>query len=100
MRASSSIDYDVLRYRFFSRIKTFRLAEIGVVPGFQKRGIEFLLLAEMMGYVRKRKYIYGEGGFILENNAQSNMMAQRYIERISGKTVRPFREYGLFIKNI
>ncbi|MDD3875133.1 MAG: GNAT family N-acetyltransferase [Bacteroidales bacterium] len=100
MKADSYLHFDVLRYRIFNPIKTFRLAEIGVVPEFQRKGIDFLLLNEMMKYVRKRNYTFGEGGFILENNSESNLMAQRYIERLTRQQTLPFREYGLFIKEI
>jgi len=100
MKASWRFDIDVLKYRLLNPVKTFRLAEIGVIPKYQKKGIEFLLLSEMMTYVKKRKYVTGEGGFILESNASSNVMAQRYIERISGKEVLPFRSYALFINDL
>lgn len=98
LRASCYCGTDVIKYKLINPINTFRLAEIAVIPEFQKRGVELLLMFEMMRKVRKRGFSQGEGGFIFEENKSSLNLAQRYIERITEQKVEPYREYAVYEK--
>ena len=91
---------DVLRYRLQNHIKTIRLAEIGILPEFQKKGVDALLFSDFIKRARRRNYRHGEGGFIFEQNTVSHAMARRYLERISGTKHGPYRTFGVFMKEL
>jgi len=91
---------DAFGYRLSHHIKTIRLAEIGIIPEFQKKGVEALLFREFLNLARRRNYRYGEGGFIFEQNTSSNNMVRRYLKRISAARVEPYRVFGVFLKEL
>lgn len=96
LKANSNYSQDVIRFKLFNPINTFRFTEIGIAPEFRKKGIEMALMNQMMQDVIAAGYKYGTGGFIFEENTDSINMAIKYIERISGKKAEPDSEYAVF----
>jgi GNAT superfamily N-acetyltransferase len=96
LKANSNYSLDVLRFRHFNPIDTFRFTEIGVDSRFRKKGIEMALINQMLEDVIAAGYKFGIGGFIFEENKESINMAIKYIERVSGEKVTPDSEYAVF----
>jgi len=100
LKASTPFSKDVLRFKYFNPIKNIRLAEIAVIPEFQNKLVDLLLLKTMFKEAYKRGYKECEGGFISETNKNSLNLAFRYIERITQTKVTPYRTYGVFEKKL
>lgn len=100
LRANSKLGYDVLKFKLFNQIKTFRFTEIGVDPKYRKKGIEMALINRMIDDVLAAGYKYGIGGFIFEENKDSINLALKYIERISGEKVSPYSEFAVYETNL
>lgn len=96
LKASSKYARDVIRYKLFNPIDTFRFTEIAVDPEFRKKGVEMTLINQMVADVTKAGYKWGEGGFIFEENLDSVNMAVRYIERIIEEEVKTHSEYAVY----
>ena len=68
----------VLRYRLLGRRPTrFKIAELGVLPAFQRSGAILALINHCFGLVRGR-YRHGESGWILEDNVLSKALNTRW----------------------
>lgn len=64
------------RIKFFSsRIKRVKVAEIGVIPEYHKKGISILLL-KYAAILADGRYDYGESSWILDENRQSKKMTE------------------------
>lgn len=76
------------------KIRTGRLAVLGVVPGFRKRGVaESLIQQTMRTGIDKFNYEGAELSWTLEDNTLVNRM----IERVGGKR---YKTYRIFSKNL
>jgi GNAT superfamily N-acetyltransferase len=76
------------------KIRTCRLAVLGVVPGYRKRGVaESLILETMKAGTQKFDYQGAELSWTLEDNTLVNRM----IERVGGKQ---YKTYRIFTKNL
>ncbi len=68
----------VLRYRLWGqRPARFKIAELGIRPGFRRSGAILALIADCFARVRGR-YRWGESGWILEENALSRALNTRW----------------------
>jgi GNAT superfamily N-acetyltransferase len=76
------------------KIRTCRLAVLGVVPGYRKRGVaESLILRTMQAGIHKFAYEGAELSWTLEDNTLVNRM----IERVGGKR---YKTYRIFTKEL
>lgn len=100
LKANSLLSIDVLRNKYTNAIKTFRLVEIAVLPNYRKKGVEMLLINKMLEQAVAKKYKYGVGGFIFEENFDSINMAIKYIERVTGEKVKEDNNYAVFEKEL
>lgn len=76
------------------KIRTCRLAVLGVVPGYRKRGVaESLILKTMQTGIHKFDYEGAELSWTLEDNTLVNRM----IERVGG---RQYKTYRIFTKEL
>lgn len=71
------------------RLEGVRLMALGVVPEARRRGVDALLLREMLAAVRRRGHRWVEAGWILEENA----VTRRAAERWGGRVVKRYRLY-------
>ena len=98
LKVNTLLSRDVLRFKYFNPIKKIRFAEIAVVPEFQHKLVDLLMLKRMFAEAYKSGYRLCEGGFISETNQQSINLTTRYVERITGAKVEPYRTYAVFEK--
>jgi GNAT superfamily N-acetyltransferase len=76
------------------KIRTCRLAVLGVVPGYRKRGVaESLVLRTMQAGIDQFNYEGAELSWTLEDNTLVNRM----IERVGGKR---YKTYRIFTKQL
>lgn len=76
------------------KVRTGRLAVLGVVPGYRKRGVaESLILRTMQAGIGKFNYHGAELSWTLEDNTLVN----RLIERVGG---RRYKTYRIFTKEL
>ncbi len=87
---------DVLRYRFFNPLKTFRLTEVAVLPEYRKSPAVILMIQKLIPILKQEGYTTCEGGFIFEENHNSVVMTKRLLERAIGTSLAPYRKYGIF----
>jgi len=74
---------------------SYRFSEIAVLPEF--RGLATLaLILEMLIPVQKLDCKYGEGGFIFLENKPSVIMTKRYLKRIFGRKIDPYRYMAVY----
>ncbi len=86
----------VLRYHFANPINTFRFTEIAVLPQFKNSHAVQAMILFAIPYIQNLGIKYGEGGFIFEENINSIVMTRRFLERVTGEKVEPYRRYALF----
>jgi GNAT superfamily N-acetyltransferase len=82
--------------RFFyqrRRITTLRVAMLGVKKRYRRLGIDLLLLAEAWKQAPKRDVVYGELGWVLEDN---RLMVQA-LEEVGA---RPYKRYRVYQKDL
>ena len=86
----------VLRYHLANPIDTFRFTEIAVLPGYQVSHAVQALILYATPFIQKTGVTTGEGGFIFEENISSIVMTRRFLERVTGTKMEPYRRYALF----
>lgn len=72
------------------KIKTGRLAIMGIKAGFRKRGLDSVLFLDTFNASRKKGWRGGEISWTLEDNTLVN----RAIEAFGGKKYKTYRVYG------
>jgi len=87
---------DLLKFKFFNKIDSFRFTEIGIIPEYQNTTIAFDLVFKSLDFILKNNYKYCEGGFIFESNRRSILLAERNIQRLYGNKPEPYRQYALY----
>lgn len=74
---------------------SYRYAEIAVLP--EHRGLVTLaLFLEMLVQVEALGCVWGEGGFIFEQNRASIIMTKRYYQRVYGIIPEPWRYLAVY----
>ncbi len=96
LKSETCISFDVIRYKYFNPITTFRFTEIAVDPKYRKMGAEMALINQMIQDVGSAGYKNGVGGFIFEENLDSINMAIKYIERITGENFTADSKYAIY----
>jgi len=82
-------------YQKTNRFNAYRFSEIAVLPKF--RGLATLaLILDMLIPVQKLDCKFGEGGFIFEENIKSVIMTKRYLKRIFGRNMEPYRRMAVY----
>ncbi|MFO7660685.1 MAG: hypothetical protein R6V77_07215 [Candidatus Cloacimonadaceae bacterium] len=84
------------KYHLHNPIRTFRFTQIAVLPEFSNTKATLALIRSMIPPIRKAGYLYGEGGFIFEDNTKCVSMTHRFLQRATGKSFEPFRRFALF----
>jgi len=76
---------------FLNKNKTrcVRIAAMGVVEAYRKKGIEAIFFAKNILEARKRKLIGGEASWVLENNTEMVQAA----EKLNGQHYKTYRLY-------
>lgn len=85
-----------LRYHLDDPIRTARLTEIAVLPEVRRYRVDLAMILRMIQGVEEGGYAFTEGGFIFEENRRSIALTLRYIQRATGRKVRPYRRYCVF----
>ncbi|HET56298.1 MAG TPA: hypothetical protein ENN33_13935 [Ignavibacteria bacterium] len=78
--------------KLFTKRKTIpwaRILILGVIPEFQKRGLDAALYYEIMVRAKKRNIVRGEASWILEDNTMMN----RGAETMNGDLYKKYRVY-------
>jgi hypothetical protein len=88
--------WDVVRYRCASPIKSFRLAEVALLPHARRTRAVYAMWLALIPYLQRSGIATGEGGFILEENRASLNMSRKFQERALGVPLTPYRRYGIF----
>jgi hypothetical protein len=88
--------WHVLRYHLTHPVDTFRFTEIAVLPRYKISHAVQAMILTAIPYIEKSGIKYGEGGFIFEENINSIVMTRRFLERVTGKKMEPYRRYALF----
>jgi len=96
LKANYRFSLDVLRFKLLKPINTFRFTEIAVDPDYRKKGVEMVLINQLLKNVSSSGYKNGVGGFIFEENLDSINMTIKYIERITGEKFKKDSEYAIF----
>jgi GNAT superfamily N-acetyltransferase len=68
----------ILASRYLRRIRGTRLLMLGVVPEYQRRGLDALLLHELYGAALRQGYDWCEVGWVLEKNHVMNNAIQSW----------------------
>ena len=89
---------EVLRYYVHNPINTFRFTEIAVLPEYQVSHAVQAMILYAVPFIQKTGVTSGEGGFIFEENSRSIAMTRRFLERVNGTKMEPYRRYALFEK--
>jgi hypothetical protein len=79
-------------------IDTFRFTEIAVLPEYQVSHAVQAMILYAIPFIQKTGVTSGEGGFIFEENTHSIVMTRRFLERVTGTKMEPYRRYALFEK--
>jgi GNAT superfamily N-acetyltransferase len=69
------------------RLRTLRVIALGVIPEYQKRGIESLLMEQAFRNGFERGYERAEMSWILEDNVLMN----RAMQRLGGGVIKRYR---------
>lgn len=72
------------------KIKTLRIIVLGVLPEYQKTGVDAVMFYEMGVRAEKIGILEGEASFILENNTMMNRAAT---QTMNGKLYKTYRLY-------
>ena len=88
--------FDVIKYKFSPRFKTFRFTEIGILPEFQRTPVGLALFRKALPVLQKEGYEFCEGGFIFEENKASINLGVRVITRSLGEKPKPYRQYAVY----
>ncbi len=88
--------FDIVKYRFKNPINTLRFTEIGILPKYRRTLAVLALIREMALFWVKDKYDYCECGFIFQENKESIRMTRRYLERITGQKLEPYRYFAVY----
>lgn len=76
------------------KIQWARILILGLIPEFQKKGLDSLLYFEITKRARERGILRGEGSWILDDNEMIN----KGMQSIGGKIYKKYRIYELEIK--
>lgn len=87
---------EVLRYQLANPIDTFRFTEIAVLPEYQISHAVQAMILYAIPLIEKTGVTTGEGGFIFEENTSSMVMTSRFLERVTGLKMTPYRRYATF----
>lgn len=87
---------DVLKYKLMNPIRTLRFTEIGIIPEYRRTPAVLALIQELALSCVKNKYDYCEAGFIFRENRGSMRMTKRYLERITGQKIMPYRNFAIY----
>jgi GNAT superfamily N-acetyltransferase len=74
-----------------NKIDSVRIITMGIIPEYQKRGIDTLFYMETFRVGKERGYQWGEMSWILEDN----VMMTRAAEYLGGKPYKRYRLYGM-----
>ena len=86
----------LIRYKLGGSINTFRFTEIAVLPEYRNSKATLAMILHTIPFLKKRKFQYGEGGFIFQENNQSIAMTERFLKRATGNTYTPYRQYAVY----
>lgn len=81
----------LIKYKL-KRIRHAKLAEIAVIPEYQKKGIPYFLLSTLFNYLYSKNYLTCENGWIMDENRLSKLLLKQFISR-GIKTYRKFVAY-------
>jgi len=71
------------------KIDTLRVITMGIVPEYQKRGLDVLLYTATIRAAMNKRYVAGELSWVLENNAVMNHIA----EKLGSRRYKTYRFY-------
>jgi len=74
-----------------NKIDSLRILTMGIIPEYQKRGLDNLFYLETFNVGPTRGYMWGEMSWILEDN----VMMLRAAENMDGKPYKRYRVYGM-----
>lgn len=77
-------------YRNMKRIRTARLAVLGVTPGYRRRGVAELLILRTLDY---GKHVLNYTGAELSWTLADNELVNRTIQRVGGSRYKTYRFY-------
>jgi GNAT superfamily N-acetyltransferase len=80
--------------RFFTekkKINLCRILTLGIIPEYQKKGIDALLYYEIVNRAEQLGIMYGEGSWILEDNEMMN----NAMKNIGGEIYKKYRIYQI-----
>lgn len=83
--------------KFFTakkNIKWVRIITLGIIPEYQKKGIDNIFYHEIVNRAVKKGYLLGEASWILEDNE----MMKRGIESLGGYVYKKYRIYEKKLK--
>ena len=86
----------VLAYKFFNKIKTYRLTEIAVNPKFSRKPVAMAMMVKLIEIASAQGMEIGEGGFIFKSNTKSINFTLRCFERNTGAKVDPYRKFAVY----
>ena len=73
------------------KVQSVRIAAAGVLEQYRKKGIEAIFFSKNILEARERNLIGGEASWILENNKDMMLAA----EKLNGKLYKTYRLYSL-----
>ena len=74
-----------------NKIDSARIITLGIIPEYQKRGIDTLFYIETFNVGSRKGYRWAEMGWVLEDNT----MMCRAIEHLGGRPYKKYRMYGM-----
>jgi hypothetical protein len=75
------------------KIKWLRVLVLGIIPKFQRRGLDAVFYSELVKAAQKKNYKFAEAGWILEDN----QMMRRGMEVVNGEI---YKRYLIYDKEI
>ncbi|MBN2893161.1 MAG: hypothetical protein JXL97_14925 [Bacteroidales bacterium] len=100
LKFDKNLSHEEFKTKYITKIDTFRIMEIAIIPEFQRKRIDLMLFTELMRAISKTNYKYCEGGFILNENVDSMNMSQKYLKRLFDPKAEIHRQYAIYETNI
>ncbi len=81
----------LIKYKW-TRIRHAKLAEIAVIPEYQKKAIPYFLLSTLFNYLYSKNYLTCENGWIMDENRLSKLLLKQFISR----GIKTYRKFALY----
>jgi hypothetical protein len=100
LKCKYSFSFHSIKYKYFNKIDSIRIAEIGIKEEYHKHFIDLKLIKALIELNTDNRYKYCEGGFIFEENKSSINLLKKYGLRLFDVMPKKNSEFAIYVSDL